>query len=48
MSNFEKFKEKFPSKAKFYSSLIGRKTADKEYKHTLNVWKRFEMKTERS
>ena len=45
MSDFEKFKEKFPSKAKFYGSLIGRKTTDKEYKHALNVWKRFEMKT---
>ena len=45
ISNFEKFKEEFPSKEKFYSSLIGRKISDKEYEHVLNVWNEFEMKT---
>ena len=44
ISNFEKFKEEFPSKEKFYSSLIGRKISDKEYEHVLNVWNKFEMK----
>ena len=37
MSDFEKFKEKLPSKEKFYSSLTGKKISGKEYK--------FEMKT---
>ena len=45
MSNFEKFKEELPSKEKFYSSLTGKKISGKEYKHVLNVWKKFEMKT---
>ena len=45
MSDFEKFKEVLPSKEKFYSSLTGKKIIDKEYKHVLNVWKKFEMKT---
>ena len=29
MSDFEKFKEKLPSKGKFYSSLTGKKISDK-------------------
>ena len=33
------------SKEKFYSSKTDRKITDKEYKHVLNVWKKFEMKT---
>ena len=45
MSDFEKFKEKLPSKEKFYSSLTGKKISGKEYKHVLNVWNKFEMKT---
>ena len=45
MSDFEKFKKELPSKEKFCSSLTSRKIADKEYKHALNVWNKFEMKT---
>ena len=45
MSNFEKFKEELPSKEKFYSSLSGKKSSDKEYEHVLKVWSKFEMKT---
>ena len=45
MSDFVKFKEKLPSKEKFYSSLINRKITDKEYEHVLNVWNKIEMKT---
>ena len=45
MSNFEKFKEEFPSKENFYSSLTYRKISDKEYEHVLNVSNKSEMKT---
>ena len=45
MTDFEKFKEKLPSKEKFYSSLAGKKINDKEYDHVLKVWDKFEMKT---
>ena len=45
MSDFEKFKEKLPSKGKFYSSLTDRKVTVKECENFLNVWKKFEMKT---
>ena len=45
MNDFEKSKEGFPSKEKFYSSLTYRKTDDKEYEPVLNVSKKFEMKT---
>ena len=45
MSHFEKFKEKIPSKEKFYSSLTGKTISDKEYDHVLKVWNKFEMKT---
>ena len=45
MIDFEKFKEKLPSKEKFYSSLTGKKISDKEYDPVLNVWNKFEMKT---
>ena len=45
MSDFTKFKEEFPNKEKFYSSLTARKISGKEYKHVLNVWKKIEMKT---
>ena len=37
MSDFEKFKEKLPSKEKIYSSLTCRKINDKECEHVLNV-----------
>ena len=39
------FKEEFPSKEKFYSSLNDRKITGKEYERALNVWNKFEMKT---
>ena len=45
VSDFEKFKEQFPSKEKFYSSLTGKKINDKESEHVLNVWNKSEMKT---
>ena len=45
MNDFEKSKEEFPNKKKFYSSLTYRKTDDEEYEHVLNVSKKFEMKT---
>ena len=45
MSDFEKFKEKLPSKENFYSSLTTRKVTDRKYEHVLNVWNKFEMKT---
>ena len=45
MTDSEKFKEKLPSKEKFYSSLTGKKIRDKEYHHVINVWNKFEMKT---
>ena len=37
MSNFKMFKEQFPSKEKFYSSLTCKKIKDKEYEHVLKV-----------
>ena len=45
MTDFEKFKEKLPSKEKFHSLLTGKKISNKEYDHVLNVWNKFEMKT---
>ena len=45
MSDSEKFKEQLPSTKKFYSSLKGKKTSDKEYEHVLKVWNKFEVKT---
>ena len=44
MTHFKKFKEKLPSKKKFYSSLMGKKISEKEFNHVLNVWNKFEMK----
>ena len=44
MSDFEKLKEKLPSKKKFYSSLTGKKISNKECEHVLKVWNKFEMK----
>ena len=45
IKSFETFKERLPSKEKFYSSLTGEKIDDKECEHTRKVWYRFEMKT---
>ena len=45
MTDFEKFKEKLPSKEKFYSSLTWKKINDKEYDHVLKVWNKFKMQT---
>ena len=45
MTYFEKFKEKWPSKEKFYDLLTGNTISDKEYDHVINVWNKFEMKT---
>ena len=45
MTYFEKFKEKWPSKEKFYNLLTGNTVSDKEYDHVINVWNKFEMKT---
>ena len=45
MSDFKKFTEELPSEEKFYSSLTVIKVTDKEYKHILYVWNKFEMKT---
>ena len=39
MKNFEKFKEQLSS------SLTGKKISNKEYKHVLKIWNKFEMKT---
>ena len=44
-SDFEKFKEKLPSKETFYSSLTGKKNNYKEYEHVHNPWNKFKMKT---
>ena len=44
-TDFEKFKQKLPSKEIFYSSLTEKKISDKEYHHDLNIWNKFEMKT---
>ena len=35
MSGFEKFKEKLPSKEKFYSSLTVKTVSDEEYEHVM-------------
>ena len=45
VSDFEKFKEEWPNKEKFYSSLTNRKISGKEYEHDLNVRNKFEKKT---
>ena len=45
MSTFEKFKQLFPSKEQFYSSLVRKKISDKDFEHVLNVWNKFEKKT---
>ena len=45
MSDFEKFKEELPSKEMFYSSLTGKQNSDKENKHVLKAWNKFDMET---
>ena len=45
MTDFEKLKEKLASKEKFYALLTGKKISEKEYKHVLDVWDIFGMKT---
>ena len=45
MSNFEKFKEKSPSKEKFYDFLTGRITTEKDNEYVLNTWNKLEMET---
>ena len=40
MSSFKKFKERLPSKEKFYSSMTNKEISDKEHKHV-----RFEIET---
>ena len=45
MSDSEKFKEEFPSKEQFYSSLAARRVTDKEYEHVLNVLNKFGLIT---
>ena len=45
MRDFEKCKEQFPSKKKFYNSSTGEKISDKEYEHGLKVWNKCGMKT---
>ena len=47
MNDFEKFKERLPSKEMFYSSLAGKKTSHKGYEHVLKVWDTFEMKAKK-
>ena len=39
LCNFEKVKDKLPSRERFYSPLTNRKINEKEYEHVLNVWK---------
>ena len=46
MDSVEKFKDKKPPPRKaFYSKLTGRGITEKDYKHVLNVWNTFNMKT---
>ena len=44
MNGFEKFKEEFQSKEKFYSLLTGKKISNKEYELVVKVWDRWEIK----
>ena len=45
MSDFEKFKDKLPSKQNFYILSTSKKISDKNYEHVLEVWNIFQMKT---
>ena len=42
---YMQFKEKFPSKEKFYGSLMGKKFSDEKYENFLKIWYRFQIKT---
>ena len=44
MSDFERFKEEWPSKENVYSPLTDKKVSDKKYEHILKVWNKFGMK----
>ena len=44
MNDFEKFKVKLLSKEKSHSLLEGKTLSDKEFKHVLMFWNKFEMK----
>ena len=44
MNDFEKFKVKLLSKEKSHSLLAGKTLSDKEFKHVLMFWNKFEMK----
>ena len=41
MSDFEKLKEKLPSKEKFHSLLTNKEINDNEYEHVIEVWNKF-------
>ena len=45
MSSFEKSKEEFLSKKRFYSSLLAKNISGKVYEHVLQDFKNFEIKT---
>ena len=45
MSSFERFKEEFPRKDKFYSSLTIKKNSNNEYEYVLKILNRFSIKT---
>ena len=44
-ADFGKFKEELPYKETFYSSLIDGRITDKEYRHVVKVWIKFELNT---
>ena len=44
INGFEKFKEEFPRKKKFYSLLTGNKISNKEYELILKAWDRLVTK----
>ena len=45
MDSFERFKEmSLPPREAFYSSLKGEGITNKEFKHALKVWEKFECK----
>ena len=45
MSDFEKIKEKLPSKENIYNSLTSRRNTNQEYEHVLKIWNKSELKT---
>ena len=44
MDSFDKFNEPLPKKEEFFSILNNEHITDKDYKHTLKVWKTFNLK----